>query len=254
MALDNGRPAAAGPPARRLRGPRPDRPRPARPGHPAGLRRRAGPAVRAPPGRRRRGAPPGAGRGRPARRHRAGHPDDDLRPAHRPTPTSTAGASAGGCSTSSPRRRGDRCSRPSGCPARSTAWSPASWPPTWRPSSARRSATPPATPAARHVTVTLDVADEVVVEVVDDGRGIDEQRRPQRAAQPRGAGRAGAAAEPPSRRCPTAAPGCAGRAPPALTRGQLRRRGRRAGPRSSVASTAACVRRSRPSLASRWET
>jgi signal transduction histidine kinase len=26
---------------------------------------------------------------------------------------------------------------------------------------------------ARHVTITLDVADEVVVEVVDDGRGID---------------------------------------------------------------------------------
>jgi signal transduction histidine kinase len=28
---------------------------------------------------------------------------------------------------------------------------------------------------AAHVTVTLDVADEVVVEVVDDGRGIDER-------------------------------------------------------------------------------
>ena len=26
---------------------------------------------------------------------------------------------------------------------------------------------------ARHVTVTLDVGDEVVLEVVDDGRGID---------------------------------------------------------------------------------
>ena len=39
---------------------------------------------------------------------------------------------------------------------------------------------------ARHVTVTLDVADDVVVEVVDDGRGIDEQRRAQRAAQSRG--------------------------------------------------------------------
>ena len=28
---------------------------------------------------------------------------------------------------------------------------------------------------AAHVTVTLDVADDVVVEVVDDGRGIDER-------------------------------------------------------------------------------
>jgi signal transduction histidine kinase len=28
---------------------------------------------------------------------------------------------------------------------------------------------------ARHVTVTLDVSDDVVVEVVDDGRGIDER-------------------------------------------------------------------------------
>jgi signal transduction histidine kinase len=27
----------------------------------------------------------------------------------------------------------------------------------------------------RHVTVTLDVADEVVLEVLDDGRGIDER-------------------------------------------------------------------------------
>ena len=78
-----GGPAAAGPPARRLRGPRPHRPRPARPGHPAGLRRRAWPCSRVLPrvgdaeARRRV-----AGRRRPARRHRPRHPDHDLRPAH----------------------------------------------------------------------------------------------------------------------------------------------------------------------------
>ena len=160
---------------------------------------------------RPRGAPAGAGRDRPARRDRPGHPDDDLRPAHDRRPTSTAGASGGGSSTSSPRRPGPTCSRPSGCRARWTAWSPATWPPTSRPSSARRSATSPGTPGRAHVTVTLDVADDVVVEVVDDGRGIDEQRRAQRAAQPGGARRAAARRGRPWSRCPTAGRGCAGR-------------------------------------------
>ena len=47
---------------------------------------------------------------------------------------------------------------------------------------------------ARHVTMTLDVADEVVVEVVDDGRGID--------GGPRAAGSGTSAARRPPRRRP----------------------------------------------------
>ena len=65
---------------------------------------------------------------------------------------------------------------------------------------------------ATHVTVTLDVADEVVVEVVDDGRGIDERGGPQRPAQPRAAGPPSAAVIGRRSAAPTAAPGCAGRA------------------------------------------
>ena len=94
-----GRPAA-GPPARRLRGPRPHRPRPARPGDPAGLRRRAGAAGRAPPGRGCRGAAPDPGSGRPARRHRPGHPHHHLRPAH-----DRLGRAARQHASAGPRRR-----------------------------------------------------------------------------------------------------------------------------------------------------
>ena len=105
---------------------------------------------------------------------------------------------------------------------------------------------------ATHVTVTLDVTDEVVVEVVDDGRGIEERgaRSGLRNLEERARRRGGTASV---ERLPDGGPGSGG-ARRCADRSAVSSAAWTGGARSSVARTAAWVRRSRPSLARRCDT
>ena len=120
---DAGRPGPGGPvPARGVRGPGPDRARPARPGDPAAVRDRPDAGERQPAGRATRGGDPPVDRGRRHRRDHQGHPADHLRAvgaARVAGPAGPAGRCARGRGTgagvpAAPRPRSARSTRPSG--------------------------------------------------------------------------------------------------------------------------------------------
>ena len=201
------------------------------------------------PGRGCRGAAPDPGSGRPARRHRPGHPHHHLRPAHdRLGRAERQHASPGPRRRHRDRRGVDQAHGPDVGRRRQPGHRRAGRRRGGRRARGRQQRG--AVSGATHVTVTLDVTDEVVVEVVDDGASRSE--RPGAACATWRSGPAVGAVRRRWSGSPTGGPGsggarrCADRSS-ALPRGL-------GVPRSSVARTAAWVRRSRPSLARRCDT